>query len=638
MRLPRLLSFALAVSVFPLFTSVSHAQDVKYWPLAKISFPVDLAQFNQLNPKPVSIRFYAAPVNGKFTLVSNRKPSELDEIIDTKDPAATPRRGFTYTAVSDGEEEFAVQYEYGDNSLTPVKLSPQFRIKFDTRPPGVKAVASGVNGIRWQVEDDNLVRESIRVEGRYVGNVQWEFLNTGELKADDSFKWNIPQGKTLEVRVYARDRAGHENRSAPIKLGDGSGKADDRKPGGGAAPTPPGSFGDPVKSPSVGKTGYGGLDDLPVNRPKIEYMNTNKLRVSSKVTHITRSGVKAAQLFVLEPTSGADWKAAGKKEGLTIIPDSPDADRIVSIDYEAPRDGLYGFVLQPISGAGTKQDDPRAGDTPQYLVYVDTTQPEFSIKRVAVTGGGLNGPLVEIEWDAKDTGSGFHPEPIILEYSEDGQKWKNIVAAKTTANTGRYTWEIVDKKLWKFFVRGSATDMAGNTKLVTHSDDKNQMIPVMVDLDKPSGNVDNIQKNGDPNRTPPRGGISTDVPSAGGGGVTGVSAQPDKLPISPIGSPAPKSVDPPPAIPTTKPGVAPMTPVPPVSGPTIPDLPPKKEEPKPAPKKDEKKPDDKKKTELLLPDGPVGLPINVPPPAETSTPGGVAPIPPLPPLPIEEKK
>lgn len=640
MRLPRLLSFALAVSALPLLTLVGHAQDVKYWPLAKISFPVDLAQFNQLNPKPSSIRFYSAPVNGKFTLVSNRKPSELDEIIDTKDPAATPRRGFTYTAVSDGEEEFAVQYEYSDGTLTPVKLSPQFRIKFDTRPPGVKAVASGATGIRWQVEDDNLVRESIRVEGRYVGNVQWEFLNTGELKADDSFKWNIPQGKTLEVRVYARDRAGHENRSVPIKLGDGGGKADDRKPGGGTAPTPSGSFGDPVKTPSVGKTGYGGLDDLPVNRPKIEYMNTNKLRVSSKVTHITRSGVKAAQLFVLEPTSGADWKPAGnKKEGLDIKPESPDADRIVSIDYEAPRDGLYGFVLQPISGAGTKQDDPRAGDSPQYLVYVDTTMPEMTFKNVKVTGSGLNGPLVEIEWDAKDSGSGFHPEPIILEYSEDGQKWKNVVAAKTTANTGRYTWEIVDKKLWKFFIRGSATDMAGNTKLLTYSDDKNQMIPVMVDLDKPSGNVDSIQKNGDPNRTPPRGGISTDVPSAGGGGVTGVSAQPDKLNLQPVGTPMPvKPSDPPAATPTAKPGVAP---VPPVSGPMIPELPPKKEEPKPAPpKKDEKKPDDKKKTDLeLLPDVPVAQPINTPPPAaEASTPGGVAPIPPLPPLPIEEKK
>lgn len=632
MRLPGLLTVALAATGL----GAAHAQEAKHWPLAKISFPVDLAQFNQLSPKPASIRFYsAAAPNGKFNLVANRKPNELDEIVDTKDPAATPRRGFTYTSTADGEEEFAVQYEYADGTLTPAKLTPQYRIKFDTRPPGVKAVAVTGSSIKWQVDDDNLVPQSIRLEGRFPGETQWQFLNTGELKANDSFKWDVPQGKTLEVRVYARDRAGHENRSLPIRLAGGDVRADADRPKGGTAPTPPGSFGDTAKGAGTGKTGtgYGGLDDLPANRPKIEYMNTNRLRVSSKITHVTRSGVKAAQLFVLEPTNGADWKAAGKKEGLTITPDSPDAERLVSIDYEAPRDGLYGFILQPISGAGTKLDDPRAGDTPQYLVQVDTTQPEMSFKRVNVTGSGLNGPLVEIEWEAKDSGSGFHPEPIVLEYSEDGQKW-NAIAGKT-ANTGRYTWEITNKKLWRFYVRGTATDMAGNTKLVTHSDDKGLPAAVMVDLDKPSGNVDNIQKNGEPNRTPPRGGISSDVPGTGGGGVTGVSAQPDRLPITPIGNLPPKpAADPPAAVPTVKPTAPPVP-----GGVPVPNFP--KEEPrKDEPKKptDPKKPADKKQTELLIPETPVGQPISVPPPAEV-TPLPMVPVTPvpLPPLPDDKK-
>lgn len=627
MRLPRLLIFALPVLAC---APLAHAQPVKYWPLNKISFPVDLAEFNKLNPKPVSILFYSAPAGGKFTLVYNRKPSELDEIVDTKDPSATPRRGFTYPATADGEEEFAVQYEYADGTRTPTKLTPQYRIKFDTRPPGVKAVANGNSSIRWQVTDENLVPASIRVEGRYVGNERWESLNTGELKDDDSFKWNIPPGKTLEVRVYARDLAGHENRSQPIKLiGDGKG-TDDK----GKAPTPPGSFGDPVKTSPGGKvgTGFGGLDELPANRPKIEYVSTNKLRVTSKVTHITRSGVKAAQLFALEPGTGTDWKAVGKKENLTITPESPDAERFVSIDYEAPRDGLYGFVLQPISGAGTKQEDPRAGDTPQYLVYVDTTMPEFKFNNVNVLGGGLNGPLVEILWEAKDAGSGFHPEPIVLEYSEDGQKWKAIVAK--TANTGRYTWEITDKKLWKFFVRGTATDMAGNMKLLTYADDKNAPIPVLVDLDKPSGNVDKVNPNGPPSVPSGTKGINSDFPGTSGGGVTGVSGVPDKLPITPIGNPAPK--DPPPAIPTAKPGVTPAP-----GSPPIPDLN-KKDDPKPpVPPKDEKKPadpkkpDDKKKTDVELPvEIPGGQPISIPPPITPVSPPPETPVPGVTPVPI----
>lgn len=638
MRLPRLLVFALVAA------SPAAGQEVKHWPLSQISFPVDLAQFNQLSPKPASIRFHARTENGKWEEVANRKPSELDEIVDTKDPAAAAKRGFTYTARTDGEVEFAVQYQYGDGTLTPAKLAPQYRIRFDTRPPGVKAVATGPSSIRWQVDDDNLVLASIRVEGRYAGTSQWEFLNTGELKAEDAFKWNIPPGKTLEVRVYARDRAGHENRSLPIKLAGGSGdlsKLDDKGKGG-IAPPPPGSFGDPVKVPPGGKTGtgYGGVDELPNRQPKIEYVSTDKLRVTSKITHITRSGVEAAQLYVLEPGT-SDWHAAGApKKDLGITADTPDDKRFVSIDYAAPRNGLYGFILQPISGAGTKQDDPRTGDIPQYLVHVDTILPEMEFKRIGTGMNGLNGPLVEIEWEAKDAGSGFHPEPIMLEYSEDLQKWNPIVA-KTT-NTGRYTWEITNKKLWKFYVRGSATDMAGNTRLVTHDGDDKKPVLVKVDLDRPSGNVDKVNPNGPATPPPPGGrGINTDVPGAGGGGVTGVSGPPpDKLPgITPIGNPTPmKPAGPPPAVPTAKPGVTPMPPMPPVKGPDVPELPPlKKDDPKPPapPKKDDKKPDDKKKTDIeLLPEGgaPTVQPINLPPPPAAETPPATIPLPPITPV------
>lgn len=616
MRLPELLSVAVAAGVVGSFVPSVSAQEVKHWPLAKISFPIDLTAFNQLDPKPASIRFYAAPPKGQFKLVANRKPDDLDAIVDTSDPAATPRRGFTYTSAADGDEEFAVQYEYADGTLAPPtsKLVPQFRIRFDTRPPGVKAVATGGNSIRWQVEDENLITDSVRIEGRYPGETQWQFLNTGDLRAEDSFDWKIPPGKTLEVRVYARDRAGHENRSLPIRL-----TGDDRP----SAPPPPGGFGDPVKAPApVDRTGtgYGGLDDLPANRPRIEYVSTNKLRVSSKITHVTRSGVKAAQLYVLEPTNGADWRAAGKNDRLAITPDSPDSERVVSIEYEAPRDGLYGFILQPISGAGTKLDDPRAGDTPQYLVEVDTTKPEMEFNNVKVTGSGLNGPLVEIEWTATD--KNLTPEPIVLEYSEDQKTWKPI--AGKAPNTGRYTWEITDKRLWKFWVRGSASDMAGNTTLVDYTDGKDGPTPVLVDLDKPSGAVDKVNPNGPPRATP--------LPPIGGGGgvsgVSGVSAQPpEKLPIRPVGETNPK-----PVTPVTPPE---KTPLPPIDGPPVPDLTPKPADkpmttPKPpveAPKPDPKKDDKKEAPGLTLP------PI-VPPPA-TEPPPATVPLPSLPPI---EKK
>jgi hypothetical protein len=158
----------------------------------------------------------------------------------------------------------------------------------------------------------------------------------------------------------------------------------------------------------------------------------------------------------------------------------------------------------------------------------------------------------------------------------------------------------------------------------------------MVDLDRPSGSVDKVNPNG-PATPPPSGprGISTDVPGGGGGGVTGVSGPPpEKFPgITPIGNPAPmKPADPPPAIPTAKPGVTPMPPTPPVKGPDVPELPPlKKDDPKPPapPKKD-----DKKKTDAeLLPEGgaPTVQPINLPPPM-SETPPATVPLPPITPV------
>lgn len=465
------------------------ALQTKYWPRHDISFPIDLAAFDALSPRPTSLRFYAAPPGKPFQLIANKKPADLDKIVDKQDPAATPRRGFTYVAARDGVEEFAVQYEYSDGQLAPAKPVAQHRVHFDTTPPDVKATASGTTGIRWLVEDANLVPGSVRIEGRYPNETQWQPLRTGELKAEDSFRWDVPPGKTLEVRVFARDKAGIENRSAVIRLGAKADRADrdadPRKPG-------VGSFGDPITRTDGGRTGsgFGGLDEFPTSKVKIEYRSTNKLNVRSKITHITRSGVEAAQLYVQSDSS--EWRAAGLQKGLNFTLDTPDPS--VDIPYDAPRDGLYGFIIQPISRAGTKADDPRPGDPPQYLVEVDTTKPEIGLKSIRVGGGGLTGPLVEIEWLSSDKNE--LPEPILLEFSDDDKKtWKPITTAKL-ANTGKYTWEITDKKLWRFHVRAAATDKAGNSNLDVTKE------PVLVDLDKPAGTVNEVKPNGEAARTP----------------------------------------------------------------------------------------------------------------------------------------
>lgn len=567
MRRPIPTPAPLAVGLLLAFGGSAVAQSstpqTKYWPRHDISFPIDRAMLDALDPKPASIRFYAAPPDGRFKLIANKRPNELDKIVDKQDPAATPRYGFTYVAAGDGIEEFAVQYEFADGRLAPAKPAPQFRIHFDKTPPDIRASASGTSGIRWTATDESLVESSIRIEGQYAGETQWQALNTGELRADDSFRWpTIPAGKTLEVRVFARDKAGNGGYSKVIRLGAGGGRADrDRTESDPRRPA-----GDPITRTDGGNrvgTGFGGLDEFPTTRAKIEYRSTNKLTVRSKVTHITRSGVQAAQLFVQAGTS--DWVPAGKKDGLGFTLDTPDPT--VEIQYDAPKDGLYGFIIQPISGAGTKADDPRQGDAPQYLVEVDTTPPEILIKNVRVGGGGLNGPLVDIEYVSSDKNE--MPEPITLEYSEDKTTWKRIV--DRTANSGKYTWEIQDKKLWRFYVRASAVDKAGNSKFDVSKD------PILVDLDKPAGTVEQVNPNGQP--TTPRKQVNRapdDRPGVGGSpaALTVLPAKNDAPP--PLGDRVPPPITDEPKREEKTPDAGAPTSLPPIGGskPAEPPVPP----------------------------------------------------------------
>ncbi len=582
------------------------AQDgvvTKYWPLPKISFPIDVNDVQSLRPAPVSIRFYAANPEGRFELVANKKLSELERIVDDKDPNAVPRRGFSYTVERNTVKEFAVQYEFADGRLNPEtkRLQPQYRVKFDLSPPTIRASVVGKNGIRWVVEDDNPLENSVRLEGRMPGRIdEWQILNTGPLKSDDNFTWsNLPADETLEVRVYAKDRAGHVGRSSILTLNGRGGAAavDARDP---VRPRAPGveKFGDSIRAGRT-DTGFGNPSDFSNTSTKIEYVNTNKLLVSSKITHITRSGVKAAQLYVLNDSN--DWRPASKKD-VDFTKDTPNPT--VQMEYEAPRDGLYGFIIQPISGAGTKADDPRPSDTAQFLVQVDTTKPIMTIKSVRVTGAGLNGPLIDIEWESRDDNE--WPEPITLEYSDDDKKtWKPIHGAKMITNNGRYTWEITDKELWRFFVRATATDKAGNSAMDETKD------PTMVDLDKPSGTVDKVNPNGQP--TFPKKHASSGLDNGGGAARAGnmsVTAQPSTPTVQPNVKPAAIQTPAEMVIPPSKP------------------TPPQRTEPKPMPALPEVNP--------TPPPSPVPAtpPMNEPPMKPLETPV----IPPVVPVPVDLPK
>lgn len=469
----RLLVIVGVFLVLLLGSMPASAQEPRYWPNEKISFPIDTDKLNGLDPKPAKLRFYAAPVRGKFELVAERRIEELEEIIDQGNKSA--RRGFNYKARGDGQEEFALQYVYANGDVSPLTpaLKAQFQIVFDTRPPLVRATATANRTVAWTVEDENLVVDSVRVDVKYTYDKQWSPVTTRSFGAKDSYTWKeIPPGEIMEVRVTAKDKAGHLGQSNIVRVPTSNVGNLDTVGGG-----------DPLRTAAGGGrvgTGFGGPDEFP-NRPQIEYVKSAELTVKSKLTRVTRSGVKEAILWVNDGKTS--WKEASR---IPVKIEPTTQDPSVDMPYKAPKDGLYGFLVLPVSGAGYKPDDPRDGDAAQWLVEVDTIPPVIEIKSIRVGPGGLNGPRVEIDWTVVE--KNLTAEPITLEYAKDpnspDKEWKTIAAK--IPNSSRYVWEVDDKELWKFYVRATAVDKALNVGTNVYKD------AVMVDLERPSAVIEKV--------------------------------------------------------------------------------------------------------------------------------------------------
>lgn len=478
--------------------------DVRYWPLREINFPVPIDRIQAMSPRPAKLRFHAARERGRFELVSEKALNDL-EVIDSD----RNRRGFRYSSPSDGAYEFALQFVYPDGDVTPTDaaLAAQYKIIFDTRPPLVRLEPSGASGVQWEVSDENADPEGVVLQVRWQGSGNWSPINPRPLNLRDRYTWQgLSPSQPLEVRIVAKDRAGLEMASRPLVL-----------PNSGTTTSNPatGGFGDP----------YGASAP---NRPQIDYVNNVNLTIASKLTRVTRSGVKAAHLWVNEGKSG--WRKF-TEETLSQPIDPSTPDPTIRMKYTAPKDGLYGFVVIPVNGAGGKQDDPRANDPAQILVEVDTELPYIKIKSIRVAPGGAVGPRVEIEWDAKDKNP--MPEPIVLSYAETpnapDSAWK-LITPSPIADTGRYVWEVEDKNLWHFHVRASYVDKASNRSVDVYDKE------VLIDLETPSAIIDRVEGSGRMN-----GGGASPRPSTSVKPTSPSASPPATVPpVSPVPTPAGK--------------------------------------------------------------------------------------------------
>jgi hypothetical protein len=432
-----------------------------YWPHRTIGIPVEVDRLAVVQNKPTHLQLYYSLSRGPFQKGPKLPITGLNEITPGK-------KGFLFESLRDGDYEFAVQYVYSDGSVSakPEALVPEVRAIIDTTPPRVELAPNG-NGVEWRATDDNLDPRYITLQCKWPTSAEWTTINDKptdpKFKPIDHYAWKMPAGKVLEVRVLARDRAGNEGVSPVVRI-----------------PAEPGTA---VGLPKATSPWPGGASSA-LPQPRIDYVNTLNFDVDYTIQRMGRSGVQAAHLFVLK--GQGNWELVKRFE-VSLKPEDK-GPHSLSLPYTATSEGTYGFYIIPESGAGKRADDPRKDEPPMVLVVVDTKKPNVEITGVQVKPGGTRGPLVEITWLAED--DNLMPQPVSLEWSLDKTRWNEIkyrLDNNLTRTTGRYTWEVPDEKVWKFWVRARALDKAANVG--------EHMWPreVIVDLEKPSATIDRIR-------------------------------------------------------------------------------------------------------------------------------------------------
>lgn len=194
---------ALGQSVFSVPTGLrginaSDSGPAQHLPFAHFTIPFDV---DSNGPLPSEVHLWVSPDAGKSWL---------------KYGSATPdKRLFEFHAAAEGEYMFAVQTSdaKGESALA---ASKPLRIVVDTTKPKLQ-LAADINAagrlvIDYQISDNFLIEESIRLFFRTDNQPEWELVRIGLLERTASglvgrSEMESPRGRDLELRLVASDQA-----------------------------------------------------------------------------------------------------------------------------------------------------------------------------------------------------------------------------------------------------------------------------------------------------------------------------------------------------------------------------------------------------------------------------------------------
>lgn len=253
--------------------------------------------------------------------------------------------------------------------------------------------------------------------------------------------------------------------------------------GGMPTATPPG----PLPGSSPGSAGP------MVEMSRAQVISSLRFDLTYQVEQRGPSGISRVDLWVTRD-DGRSWVWWSPHDGR-------ETNIKVNLDTRAntQREGLYGFRLVPVSGAGLSEGAPNPGDAPDLRVVVDVTQP--TVKIFPTTSDPNFPDALVLQWEAADRN--FGDEPITLEWSRDPTgPWHPVVtagnegvvpvgtvaggAALRLPNTGRYPWRVPTGLPPRVFLKVTARDAAGNTtEQVTRE-------PLLIDRTKPRAKITGI--------------------------------------------------------------------------------------------------------------------------------------------------
>jgi len=145
---------------------------------------------------------------------------------------------------------------------------------------------------------------------------------------------------------------------------------------------------------------------------------------------------------------GATWQRVASKDGQT----GP-------LEYTAPSEGLYGFILLVRDGQRVSREDPRPRDVPQRWIFVDATPPLAQWDRVEPGEDFALRRTLRLAWTAYD--DNLPGRPVSLSFrTPDDRAWRVIDPA--ALNSGRYDWTVPDDVQGELTLLLSVRDLGGH--------------------------------------------------------------------------------------------------------------------------------------------------------------------------------